>query len=190
MDPATRFWQIGQRQLALQEGLDLLRQAELELLRDMAGADRWAFVALAAHACQVPLNVVVGGLQLGALRPVFDGFGHALRAAVTADAARRGQWAGAALPHAFWALQQGIGQALARKGAAYAVPGANILLGLAEDSFALLQAAQDVSRGRDEMQQLRRQLQRSIHTTLRQMTVLGVERNRALERMQLRMRAA
>ena len=90
MDPATRFWQIGQRQLALQEGLDLLRQAELELLRDMAGADRWAFVALAAHACQVPLNVVVGGLQLGALRPVFDGFGHALRAAVTADAARRG----------------------------------------------------------------------------------------------------
>ena len=84
MDPATRFWQIGQRQLALQEGLDLLRQAELELLRDMAGADRWAFVALAAHACQVPLNVVVGGLQLGALRPVFDGFGHALRAAVTA----------------------------------------------------------------------------------------------------------
>jgi hypothetical protein len=54
----------------------------------------------------------------------------------------------------------------------------------------LLQAAQDVSRGRDEMQQLRRQLQRSLHTTLRQMTALGVERNRALERMQLRMRAA
>src|SRR5690606_17399409 len=84
--------------------LALLRQ--VVLLRDMVGADRWKFVALTARAWQVPPNVVVSALPLDALRQVFDGFAHALCAAVTAGAERRGPYADAALPHAFDALRQ------------------------------------------------------------------------------------
>lgn len=70
---------------------------------------------------------------------------------MAADDACRGQWADAVLPHAFEALRPGIERAPAHKSAAYAAPRATVLVELAEDSCATLQAERDISRGRDEM---------------------------------------
>ncbi|MDE2083025.1 MAG: hypothetical protein KGI90_16890 [Burkholderiales bacterium] len=190
MNPAHRFTMLGRQQLSLQEGIQLLGQIQRELGSHATAARAWGSVALMAQASLVPLNIIVNSLPLSPAKTAFDLFTHVLRACTTGDAAWRGDGRGATVPWAFEAAKRAIEHELKKKGAADLVPGAGILLGLAEDSMALVESAQAVSEGSSEMRRLARQMQQRIDAMRRKLTALGTERAQAADLLLLRQRTA
>ncbi len=190
MNPAHRFALLGQQQLTLQEGIEMLEQIQRELGRDIASAGSWGFVAVMSQACAVPLNIIVNSLPGSPAKKAFDVFTHVLRTYATGSAAVRGDKSGTAVPWAFEAVKRAIEHQLKKSGGADMIPGVGILLGLAEDGMALVEAAQKVNEGSSEMRGLAGQMQQRIDAARRRLNAVGVERARALDAVLLRQRTA
>jgi hypothetical protein len=190
MNPAHRFAQLGRQQLSMQEGIEMLQQIQRELGQDTAAADAWGFVAVMAQACAVPANIIVNSLPGSPAKKALDVFNHALRLYATSSAAQRRDWKGAGLPWAFEAVKQAVQHEMTKAGAKDLVPGVSILLGLAEDGLALIEAGQMVSDGSAEMRGLARRMQQRIADAQRRLMALGLERARAHDALQVWTRTA
>jgi hypothetical protein len=186
VNPAHRFALLGRQQLSLQEGIAMLEQIQRELEADRASAKAWALTAILANVTLVPLNVIVNSFQLGTAASLYQAFARTLYQKVAASGTRGDGHVMTALA----ALKTVVAQELQRKGLASQVPGANILIGLAEDSVALLQAVQTVQAGNSEMAQQAEALRQNLARARRQWAALGIERARAHDAMEVWNRTA
>ena len=186
LNPLQQLDALRRRQLALDDGLRLLRQIRHELAHDSASALAWGHVAVLANITIIPLNVIVNAFELGAAKAVYD----TVVREVYAQLAKSGTRSEGRVKSALAALKKALVETLKQKGATAYVPGVNILLGLAEDSWAAWQAVTLTQGGRDEARQLSQQLQRQIDRVQRELVQLGVAHAQLLEQMQVIRRTA
>lgn len=180
MNPAHRFAMLGRQQLSLQEGIALLEQIQRELAADTASARAWGLTAVLANVALVPLNIIVNSFQLGTAASLYQAFARALYKEVAASGTR----ADGHLMTALAALKAAVEQELRRKGLAAQVPGANILIGLAQDSLAMLKAMQQVQAGEADMHRQAAALRLRLQRARQQWQALGIERARVHEALQ------
>ena len=72
MDLVRQFEILGSKQLAIQEGMDLLRQIQQELVRNKTAADVWGFTAVMANLTIIPLNIIVNAFELKAANSAYQ----------------------------------------------------------------------------------------------------------------------
>lgn len=186
MDSGQQFRILGRKQLAVQEGLDLLRQAQADLRRAQAAGHAWGVTAVMANVTLIPLNVIVNAFELKAANTAYQILVRQLHDKFGKSGTRLDGRAKTALS----LLKQAIKAELKRKAMTDLVPGVNILVGLAEDSMAAWQAIQLVESGNREMAARANDLSRAILAASQQLRRLGIKRAEILDRLQVVSRTA
>jgi hypothetical protein len=186
MNPAREYQSLGRKQVALQEGIQLMREAQRELQQARAKQDAWGVVAVVADATLIPLNCIVNALNLGTAKSVYQTLVRALYDKVGKSGARLDGHAKTALS----LLRQAITEEIKRKGLTQYVPGVNILIGLSQDSLTAWQTMQTVSGGGRETDALARAAERQIAAAQRELMAIGVRRANLLDDAKARGRIA
>jgi hypothetical protein len=186
MNLALQFEMLGRKQLAIQEGIDMLQQTQIDFYRARAAAKAWGLAAVMANFTLIPLNVIVNAFELKAANTAYKIFVRQLYGTFGKSGTRLDGQAKTALS----LLKQAIIEELKRKGMTQFVPGVSILVGFAEDSMAAWRAVQLLDSGDREMSMLASNLERMIATANRQLLQLGIERAFILDRGQVHMRTA
>lgn len=180
MNFAQQFEMLGRKQLAIQEGIDLLNQIRVELSRTRASAEVWGMTAVLANVTIIPLNIIVNAFELKAANTAYQFLVRQLYGKFGKSGTRLNGHTKVALS----LLKQAIMEELKRKALTEFVPGVNILVGLAEDSVAAWQAIQLVESGRHEISSRARALDTKILIANHQLVALGVKRAELLSRLQ------
>jgi hypothetical protein len=180
MNLAQQFEVLGRKQLAIQEGIDLLRQTQFELSSSRASADAWGMAAVMANVTLIPLNVIVNAFELKAANTVYQMLVHNLYGKFGKSGTRLDGHAKTALAM----LKQAISDELKRKAMTEFIPGINILVGLAEDSLAAWQVIQLVGSGNSEITALASNIERKISAACHQLLQIGISRAEILGRLQ------
>ncbi|MBI5276012.1 MAG: hypothetical protein HY854_06075 [Burkholderiales bacterium] len=186
MNLAHQFQRLGSKQLAIQEGVQLLRQLQNELASVRATADAWGTTAIIANVTIIPLNIIVNAFELKAANGLYQSLVRQLYGKVGKSGTRiDGSW-----KTALGLLKQVALEELKKKGMSQFVPGVNILVGLSEDSLAAWQAIQLVQTGNQEIHTQAQSIERKIAAAIGQVLEIGVRRAEILERMQVIQRTA
>jgi hypothetical protein len=186
MNLYQQFELLGRKQLAIEEGITLLRQARADLQLSKASADRWGAIAISANVLLVPLNCIISAFELKGCKNLYEMLVRELYKRYSQSGTRL---SGTAKP-LLAALKQGIIQELKRKALTEYVPGVNILVGLAEDSIAVWQTQQMVTQGESEMARLTLDLDRKISAALWQLQDIGRRSAAIIDRMEQLSRTA
>ncbi|WP_024297127.1 hypothetical protein [Methylomicrobium lacus] len=186
MNLVQQFEMLGRKQLAIQEGIDLLRQIQIDLSRARAAADAWGVAAVMSNVTLIPLNIIVNAFELKAANTAYQVLVRQLYGKFGKSGTRLDGQAKTALS----LLKQAITEELKRKAMTEFVPGVNILIGLAEDSMAAWQAIQLVDSGSREISIRANDLERKIVIANQQLMQLGIKRADILGRMQVYGRTA
>ena len=177
MNPMHQFQRLGTLQLNFDGALAMLRQQRVELQRNRQLAENWGLLAVGANVVLIPLNVIVNGMDLGAVNSVYQ----MVVREVYGKFARSGSRGDGHAKTALALLKKAIAEELKRKGATQYVPGVNILVGLAEDTLAAVQTAAMVQDGRHEASRLAHALDRQIQATERALQQVGIRRAELLD---------
>jgi hypothetical protein len=183
---AMQLQVLGRKQLAVGEGLALLRDIRRELLAHSRSAEAWGSTAVLSNLVLIPLNVIVNSFELGAVNSLYQRVVREVYDRFSASGTRTDGHLATALS----ILKTSIQQALTAKGLTQHVPGANILVGLAEDSLATWQALDQVQSGRSEMLSRLRHLDHQILRAEQQLVQLGIQRAQVLDRLRVLNRTA
>jgi hypothetical protein len=175
-----QFQTLQNKQLALQEGVALLEQARRELQQSRAVANAWGLTAVLANATLIPLNCIVNAFELKSantayqllVRTLYDKF------------ARSGTRLEGPAKNALSMLKKAIVDELKRKALTDLVPGVNILVGLVEDSAALMQVTMVVDAGGRENASLAADIDRRLADFSRRLAQLGIEHAELITRVQ------
>lgn len=186
MDLAHQFEMFGRKQLAIQEGIDLLRNLQFDLSRTRSAADVWGTVAVLANVTIIPLNIIVNAFELKAANSLYQILVRELYGKYAKSGTRLDGHAKVVL----LAVKQAIVAELKRKALTDYVPGVNIVVGLAEDSLAALQAIQLVESGSREMSARASDIERKIIAANGQLIQIGIKRAEILARLQIQARTA
>ena len=186
MNLARQFEMLGTKQLAIQEGIDLLRGIQPELSRAKAAADAWGTVAVVANVTLIPLNVIVNAFELKGASSLYQRLVRTLYGKFSKSGTRVDGHAKVALS----LLKQAITEELKRKALTNYIPGVNILVGLAEDSLAAWQAIQLVDSGNREIAARAGDLEKKIAAANHQLVLLGIKRAEILDRLRVHARTA
>jgi hypothetical protein len=172
------------KQLAFQDGIAMMEKAQMDFRSDSATADLWGKTAVFANAALIPLNVVINSFDLKGLS---DGFNSATKFFYNQykDKAASGtRISNKTVKYSLAIIKsQATKQLVAKKMGQY-VPGVNILMGLAEDSVALIETALMVESGSQQMSILKINMENKIAQMKRQLSALGVESADVLGKMQ------
>jgi len=186
MNSFQQFQTLGRKQLAIQEGLEMLRTIQVDLVKTRSSANAWGNVAILANATLIPLNIIVNAFELKAAGSVYQMFVHTLYKEFGKSGTRASGHGKTLLA----TLKQVVVDELKRKSLKQFIPGVNIIVGMSEDSLALMQAAATVSEGGREMNGLAVQVDQKIRALARQLTALGIQRAEVLDRLQKQSRTA
>ncbi|GAB5534385.1 MAG: hypothetical protein Rubg2KO_06340 [Rubricoccaceae bacterium] len=181
-----QFDQLGRRQLAIADGLMLLRETQAELARTQGTAAWWGHVAILANAVLVPLNVIVNAFELKTANSLYK----TVVKAVYDEFAASGSRTSGGIQHALKLLKSAIVNELSRKAMTDQIPVANILVGLVEDSVALWQTIDTVSSGSREIGNASHRIRRNIQKAAAEIEKLGIRRADLYNLMQQRARIA
>ncbi len=176
---ADQFDLLGRKQLAIQEGIHLLEMLRGDLSRSRASADAWGVAAVMANVTLIPLNVIVNAFELKAANTAYQAFVRALYGKF----GKSGSRIGGPASQAFSLVKDAIIDELKRRALTEFVPGVNILVGLAQDSFAAWKVMQTVASGGHEMAMLASQLESKIANANRQLVQIGIRRAEVLARI-------
>jgi hypothetical protein len=179
MNLIQQFHMLGQRQFAFEEGVTMLRHTKIELTQARSMAITWGQVTVISNAVLVPLNCIINAFELGAANTAYQKVVKVAYEHFAASGTRSDGNVTDALAH----LKKALIAALAQKGAVHFIPGANILAGLAQDSWALWQSASDLSVNSKESAQLLGKLNAQIDAALKQLMRIGIERAQILDKM-------
>lgn len=186
MDLAAQFQMMGRKQLAIQEGIDLLRNIQLELSRTRTAADAWGTIAVMANVTLIPLNIIVTAFELKGANSLYQSLVRQLYGKFAKSGTRLDGHAKVALS----LLKTAIVDELKRKALTDYVPGVNILVGLAEDSLAAWQAIQLVESGSREISARVADIERKVVAANQQLIQLGIKSADILSRLQVQTRTA
>ena len=180
MDLVRQFEVLGRKQLAMEEGLELLRQLQQELAQTKASAEAWGMVAMLSNLTLIPLNCIVNAFELKAANSVYQLLARTLYDKFS----RSGTRLDGSAKHILALLKKAVTEELKRKSLTHFVPGVNILVGLAEDSLAAVQVVQSVESGGREMTVISTDLDHRISATRAHLTQLGIQRAEVMGRLQ------
>jgi hypothetical protein len=186
MNAMQQFDMLAMKSLAVQEGIDLLRQEQANLIRARSAANAWGTVSVMANLTLIPLNVIVNAFQLKAANSLYQHLVRQLYGKVASSSTRIDGSSKLALS----LVKQAVTEELRRKALTAYVPGVNILVGLAEDSLAAWQAVQVTTAGSAETAAMLARLERTIAVANQQLVQIGIRLAGELERGQLRTRTA
>ena len=186
MDLVSQFQMLGRKQLAIQDGIDLLRNIQVDLSHARSAADAWGTIAIMANVTLIPLNVIVNAFELKGANSLYQTLVRQLYGKFARSGTRLDGHAKAALS----SLKQAIVDELKRKALTDYVPGVNILVGLAEDSLAAWQAIQLVDSGTREISARAADIERKVVAARHQLIQLGIKRADILSRLQTQTRTA
>ncbi|MGM9480331.1 hypothetical protein ACS5PN_03965 [Roseateles sp. NT4] len=184
---AHQFAMLGRKQLAIQEGIALLQSAQMDLASARASASAWGIVGVMANVTLIPLNVIVNSFELKGASSLYQVVVHELYGKFAKSGTRLED---GHVKTMLSLLKQGIVAELKRKAMTDYIPGVNILVGLAEDSYAAWQAAALVESGNREIAALAVDLDRKIRAASQQLIQLGIKRAEILDRLQIAARTA
>ena len=178
MNLEEQFQLLTRRQLAIQEGIALMRSVQQELRQTRAAADIWGTVAVLANVTIIPLNVIVNSFDLKAAKGLYQTIVHQLYNKVGKSGTRVEGYTAKGLAE----LKKAIVNELKQKAMTDFIPGVNILVGLAEDSLAAWQAIQMVDTGSREMDARAAAIDRRISEAMREMITIGIRMAEILEK--------
>lgn len=176
MSLLRQYQTLQSKQLALSEGLQLLQQTRSELQQNLATAEAWGHTAVLASITLIPLNCIVNALELKGANTAY----RILVKAVYDKFARSGTRLEGPAKTALSTLKKVITDELKRKALTDLTPGVSILVGLAEDSLAMMQAVTAVEAGTRETAALAARINRQLTNTTRKLEKLSIEHARFL----------
>lgn len=197
MNDAHEFQMLMRKQLAVNEGIEMLKQIKTELSGIEATGRVWGAVAVTCRAVMIPLNVIVNAGELGTAKRLLGVLGEQVAKVAYKKYGASGtgldgslkSWEGIA-KLTLSSLKAGVVAELRQKGLTHYVPGANILIGLSEDSLALAFAMQTMKEGEVEFRMAVQRQQAQLTRMERELVSLGIVANQHLERMQTGFRTA
>lgn len=181
------FQKLSQRQMAVSGGLEALRTARAELKQDIATGQFWGGVAVFANAMLMPLNVIINASGAKGVTTVYQAVVKEVYAKVAKSGTRIDN---NKVKTSLALIKKATVEALTAKGLKQHIPGVNIIVGVAEDGFALIETARTVQDGSKEMRDLLRQMDAKIDASYNSYIKIGIEMNRLLTEMQTRARTA
>ena len=197
MNDAHKFQMLMRKQLAIKEGIEMLGQIKTELIGIEAAGHAWGVLAVTCRAAMIPLNVIVNAGQLGTAKRLLGVLGEQVAKVAYQKYAASGTGLGGSLKSwegvaklSLSTLKAGVVAELKQKGLMHYVPGANILIGLSEDSLALAFAMQAMNDGSAEFRMAAQKQQGQLARMERELVSLEIVANQHLERMQLSQRTA
>lgn len=180
MNHAYQFEVLGRKQLSIQEPIDLLRQAQVELARWKSSADPWGTVAVLANVTLIPLIFIGNAVELKAADSRYQTVVQRLYGKFGKGGTRIDGQAKNALS----LLKEALGVELKLRALTEFVPGFNMLVGLAADSMAAWEAIQLRENGPREMVLRVDALDGKISDAQAQLIGLGIGRADFLSRAQ------
>jgi hypothetical protein len=186
MDPLAQLQLLGRKQLAIQEGIDLLRGLQIDLSDTRSSADAWGATAVLANFTLIPLNVVINAFELKGAGSLYQ----RLVLHVYQNCAQSGTRLDGIEKVILSSLKKAIVDELRRKSLSDFVPGVNILIGLVEDSRAAWRSVKLVESGRHEISSRAADINRRIDVANRQLVQLGIKRANLFGRLQVHARTA
>jgi hypothetical protein len=172
MDASQQFRILGQKQLAIQEGINLLQQNRAELVRNMGSAQAWGATAALANVALIPLNCIMNAFQVKSATSLYQHVVQELYKKFSASGSRTQGNTKVVLS----SLKKVIVEELKRKGLTQYVPGVNILVGLSEDALAAFDVLHMTTRGNAEMRGLLVQIDRKIDQATKELLQIGIRR--------------
>jgi hypothetical protein len=186
----SQSYLLAQKQLAIQQGLDILTKARFELKQAKNGAEFWGNVAVWANVILVPANCIVNALELkkanGLLRMAYQQTVKFLYDRY----ARSGTRIEGNGKKILSEIKRATTEELKRRGLTDWIPGVNILMGLAEDTIALYQTMDMVDKGRGEINNLQNNLDRNIFRMQNELVKLGILQAEEYRKYEIRERTA
>ena len=179
MDLLRQYQTLQGKQLAVNEGIQLLQQTRRELNQARSAAKAWGLTAVLANATLIPLNCIVNAFELKSANTAYQ----LLVRALYDKFARSGTRLEGPAKNALSMLKKAIADELKRKALTEFVPGVNILVGLAEDSVAMMQVAMAVDAGNRETAALASIIDRQLADAARRLAQLGIEHAEFLTRV-------
>jgi hypothetical protein len=180
MDLATRFRILSQKQIALQEGIEMLRETQRDLAKSRATGNIWGITAVLANATIIPLNVIINAYGLGPVKSRYDAFAHALYARFSASKTRIDGPEAEALE----ILKKTLIDLLKAEGATDYIPGVRVLVGLSQDTLALWKKINMVQNGSNEAKALAANADAKLNAMTKQLRELGIKQNEIFGRLQ------
>lgn len=186
MDSVAMFRVIGRKQLAIQEGIHLLLSLRSDLARTRSMANAWGTVAVIANATLIPLNVVVNALELKTATSLYQLLVQQLYAKLATGHSRSNGHVTATLE----ALKKAIIAELKRRSLTNYIPGVNILVGVAQDSWAAWESITLWDAGSREFLAIAHDIETKILIANQELVQLGSKYAALLEVAQIRVRTA
>lgn len=184
---AAVFQQLSRRQMIVGSGLEAMRAARTQLQKDIATGKFWGGVGIVANALLLPLNVIINAFELKGATTAYQALVKEAYAQLSKSGTRIDS---KPVKTGLSIVKKAAVETLAKQGLKHYIPGVNIIIGVAEDGFALFEVASTVSEGSNEMRALLRQADAKIDASYRQFIKLGIEMDRLLTEMQRRARTA
>lgn len=181
------FHKMSQRQLVAGAGLEAMRDARNQLQKDIASGKMWGGVAIVANALILPLNIIVNAFEVKTATSLYQAIVKEAYAKFSKSGTRIDS---TTIKTTLNLLKKATVDTLTSRGLKQYIPGVNILVGVAEDGFALYQVASHVQEGSNEMRQLMRQMDVKIQTALREYLKIGIEMDRLLTELSIRARTS
>jgi hypothetical protein len=178
MNPAQQFQILGRKELAIQQGIAMMEDARSELARTRQSADRWGATAILANLTLIPLNCIVNayGAKLPSAKSVYDTVKQELAKEAYGRYAKSGTRLEGKPKMLLSALKKIVTGELERRSKQAFIPGANILVGFAEDAWAAWQTIQLVDAGSQEMTGLLLSVDRKIGAAKAQLLQIQIRR--------------
>jgi hypothetical protein len=186
---------LARKQTAFAEGLAMLGDARRELAEARSSANAWATASVMSQVVLIPLNILVNAFQLKAAKTTYDVVVRVLvkflqkakegieLAAAAQEGGLRGLRREKLKQDILAEFKNELTKELRAKGLAAHIPGANVLLGLAEDTYALIDSLLTIDAGTREMQEQMARIDRKISDAQREIQKFGIQRAQVRERL-------
>lgn len=173
MSLIQQYQLLAKKQMGIQEGIEHMKQVQIDLNREIMYANIWGLTAIAANATLIPVNIIVNGVGLKEANSLYQAFVRHLYVESAGSGTRsEDSWAKAILGK----IKEFVIKDLSQKGLKNYIPGVSVLFGLAQDTLVLWQTLQTVGSGTREMNLIARDLNLKIAASNREFMRLGIER--------------
>ncbi len=185
MNDLHQFQILMRKELAIKDGIELIEQVEKELAQATHSANVWGMIAVIARAIMIPANVIVNAGQVGVAKTSLQALGQAVAEIAYKRHGASGKGVEGFAKPALATLKRVVVAELKTKGLAHYVPGANIIIGLSEDSLALMSAMRTATNGSAEIRAVSQKQQILLARMRRELVALGIQANQHLGRIQM-----
>lgn len=176
MDLAKYDEKLRRQQMAYSEGLHMMRLTREELIKTISGANGWGLTAVLSNAALVPLNIIVNAFAPASPATLIQAVGKFVYEKKAKSGTRGGSTEAKLAIDAAGKIGEFAIQQVTNKGLKHMIPGVKILAGLAQDSIALIDVANEVGKGQREMNMQLRAIDRKMAEAIKMIQTIGIER--------------